>query len=256
MSMQVLEGEELFAAPRLITSYPARKYPQTQRTSYLWSFIAALMFHGVLWGGGLHFFEAPEYGIESYQGGIEISLTAAPAHAEDQRAPLDTAMPPDLSKDTQEESVLAAPETQPQEAFKDVPPPRNFKASGKSDLQGDGSSPVPGVNETTFYSAGGASSDGMPGYLKNPPPDYPAESVARREEGLVLLDVAVARAGRPSQVGIKTSSGYPRLDRAAREAVQDWRFKPGKLGFMETESRVVIPIRFRIEDALKDRFRA
>jgi protein TonB len=49
------------------------------------------------------------------------------------------------------------------------------------------------------------------------------------EEGTVVLDVRVGADGAPQNVRVKKSSGFERLDEAAREAVLRCRFVPGKV---------------------------
>ncbi len=71
----------------------------------------------------------------------------------------------------------------------------------------------------------------------------------------MLLSVTVDKTGRARNVDLKQTSGFPLLDKSAIKAVKGWKFNPGKLGFVASESRLVIPIRFRIEDALKSRIR-
>jgi protein TonB len=48
-------------------------------------------------------------------------------------------------------------------------------------------------------------------------------------------------------VQIRTSSGHARLDEAAREAVQHWRFVPAKRGEQPLSAWVLIPISFGLE---------
>src|SRR5262245_6381627 len=87
-------------------------------------------------------------------------------------------------------------------------------------------------------------------YGTNPPPPYPL--VARRlgKEGLVLLEVVVAPDGRAAAVRVLQSSGFPPLDEAAVTTVRErWRFLPAREGGTPVESRVTVPIRFRLEDA-------
>ena len=57
-------------------------------------------------------------------------------------------------------------------------------------------------------------------YLRNPQPEYPERSRENGEEGTVMLRVGVSAAGRASEVTVAASSGYPRLDRAAKAAVE------------------------------------
>jgi protein TonB len=85
-------------------------------------------------------------------------------------------------------------------------------------------------------------------YLRNPTPVYPTLSRHRGEEGLVLLRVYVTTRGDPATVDVKTSSGFARLDRAAREAVQRWKFTPARRGEEPVDAWVVVPIRFSLRE--------
>ncbi|OUM00794.1 energy transducer TonB [Variovorax sp. JS1663] len=78
----------------------------------------------------------------------------------------------------------------------------------------------------------------------NPKAPYPAESMAAREQGTVLLRVRTTPAGRPTTVEVKESSGYSRLDRSAIETVRKWQFKPTPDDGTEVWREV--PIRFAI----------
>lgn len=84
-------------------------------------------------------------------------------------------------------------------------------------------------------------------YLNNPRPEYPR--IARRlgEQGQVLLSVFVDAAGRPEKVEIRSSSGHPRLDQAALEAVRKWRFVPARRGDRPIGAWVLVPISFVLE---------
>jgi protein TonB len=82
-------------------------------------------------------------------------------------------------------------------------------------------------------------------YLHNPKPLYPKLSERRGEQGVVVLSVLVGADGRAREVSVKTSSGYERLDMAAREAVLAWTFVPGKRNGAAVEMSVDVPIRFK-----------
>lgn len=84
-------------------------------------------------------------------------------------------------------------------------------------------------------------------YLHNPKPVYPALSRRNNEEGKVLLKVRVSAEGTALDVDIKQSSGFARLDGAARDAVVRWRFVPARRGDEAVESWVVVPITFSLE---------
>lgn len=57
-------------------------------------------------------------------------------------------------------------------------------------------------------------------------PPYPRISQSNEEQGTVVLRVLVKADGTSGSVEIKQTSGYPRLDEAARSTVQTWRFAP------------------------------
>ncbi|WP_228487885.1 energy transducer TonB [Rhodocyclus gracilis] len=84
-------------------------------------------------------------------------------------------------------------------------------------------------------------------YLKNPAPNYPPMSRRMGEEGKVLLRVFVDAGGRPTQIEIKSSSGSPRLDQAASEAVWRWQFVPARQGDEARAAWVVVPIVFTLK---------
>jgi TonB family protein len=85
-------------------------------------------------------------------------------------------------------------------------------------------------------------------YLQNPGPAYPALSLRRGEEGKVWLRVQVTPAGGVAKVQIKVSSGYQRLDEAARETVSQWRFVPAKKDGVPVSDWVVVPVVFKLNE--------
>ena len=58
------------------------------------------------------------------------------------------------------------------------------------------------------------------------PPKFPIESRRAHEEGVVVLSVLLSTDGRVADISIASSSGSRRLDRAALEAVREWRWSP------------------------------
>jgi len=83
-------------------------------------------------------------------------------------------------------------------------------------------------------------------YLNNPKPGYPMMSKRLGEEGQVLLRVLVSSQGSAEQVQLLRSSGFPRLDEAAQEAVAKWRFVPAKVGSVATTAWVQVPVSFQL----------
>ena len=84
-------------------------------------------------------------------------------------------------------------------------------------------------------------------YLQNPKPAYPHISKRLGEEGKVLLRVFVTADGSPEKIELRASSGFPRLDHAAQEAVARWRFVPAKRGEQAVTAWVVVPIVFSLK---------
>jgi protein TonB len=81
-------------------------------------------------------------------------------------------------------------------------------------------------------------------YLQNPPPAYPAVSKRLGEQGKVLLRVLIGVDGLPKSIEVKRSSGFERLDRAAMDAVRNWRFVPGKRNGVAEQMAYDLPLNF------------
>lgn len=84
-------------------------------------------------------------------------------------------------------------------------------------------------------------------YLRNPKPGYPSLSRRLSEQGTVLLRVFVNATGDATRVDLKESSGFPRLDKAALDAVEGWKFVPAKKGDHAIAAWVVVPIKFSLK---------
>lgn len=85
-------------------------------------------------------------------------------------------------------------------------------------------------------------------YLQNPAPAYPPLARRLGEQGRVVLRARVLPSGQAEVVEVKSTSGSPRLDAAALEAVRRWRFLPAHQGDEAVSSWVVIPISFSLEN--------
>lgn len=84
-------------------------------------------------------------------------------------------------------------------------------------------------------------------YLDNPAPAYPPMARRSGEQGRVVLRVLVGARGSAEEVLIRTSSGYYRLDDAARDTVRRWKFVPARRGAEAVSAWVLIPVSFRLE---------
>ena len=77
-------------------------------------------------------------------------------------------------------------------------------------------------------------------------PNYPSQARRRNQQGVVLVEVRLDALGRQRSLSVLRSSGVDSLDRAALEAVAQWRFRPETSGGLAVPSRIQIPIRFAL----------
>ncbi len=150
---------------------------------------------------------------------------------------------PPVARPVPARRAVAHPTPEPELAA--VAPAAGEDVAGTGDAGGGG----PGGG-----GGGAGDGDGSGGaraaYGTNPLPPYPL--VARRlgKEGVVVLDVLVAPDGRAADVRIVQSCGFAPLDDSAATTVRErWRFVPARRGTTPVESRVTVPIRFRLDDA-------
>ena len=81
-------------------------------------------------------------------------------------------------------------------------------------------------------------------YLEPPAPKYPLESKRSGEEGLVVLRVLINELGHAARIEVERSSGYARLDAAARTAVERALFKPYVENGVPRMALAMIPVEF------------
>lgn len=79
------------------------------------------------------------------------------------------------------------------------------------------------------------------------PPIYPRASRRGGEAGTVVLRIDVAESGEVTAIVVVNSSGFSRLDAAARTAVKQWRFVPGTVGGVPVTMALRVPIRFELQ---------
>lgn len=84
--------------------------------------------------------------------------------------------------------------------------------------------------------------------LSGRPPRYPTESRRKREQGTVLLSLTLGTDGSVAEISIARSSGFERLDKAARDAVRHWRWAPIKRDGQPVMVRGVVEIPFVLQD--------
>jgi len=78
---------------------------------------------------------------------------------------------------------------------------------------------------------------------------YPPAAARSREEGSLILLVQVDANGNATDVTVEKRSGSRDLDRAAQQAVRDWKFEPAIKGGKPAASAVRVPIDFTLQDA-------
>jgi periplasmic protein TonB len=81
-------------------------------------------------------------------------------------------------------------------------------------------------------------------YLSNPAPNYPSLSRKLGEQGTVKWKVLIGTDGLTKQLILHQSSGFPRLDEAAKEALLKWHYIPGKRGDKPEAMWHIVPIEF------------
>ena len=85
-------------------------------------------------------------------------------------------------------------------------------------------------------------------YLIKPDPNYPPLARRAGEEGTALIRVLVNTEGWPEQAGVQQSSGYSRLDEAARKGVLAARFRPHQENGQAIRVWAIVPISFTLEN--------
>jgi protein TonB len=85
-------------------------------------------------------------------------------------------------------------------------------------------------------------------YIQAPQPAYPSISKRMGEEGKVILRILVNERGRAERVEVQKSSGSPRLDDAARQAVLRAIFKPFVEDGKPVMKYAIVPITFQLDN--------
>lgn len=119
----------------------------------------------------------------------------------------------------------------------------------------EGSTAVPPVRAPTLLppSAGavpeGVATEPVEASLayRSAPLTFPAQAIRQHMHGTVLLRVLVDEAGKPVEVVVERGSGYPLLDRSAREQVlASWRFQPASVGGRAVRAWARVPVSFEL----------
>ena len=84
---------------------------------------------------------------------------------------------------------------------------------------------------------------GKPAYIVKPAAAYPTESRSSGEEGTVVLRITIDATGRPKNIRVLISSGFPRLDRSAVEGAWRCRIRNATAG-----DQFDAPLLFRLQN--------
>jgi protein TonB len=82
-------------------------------------------------------------------------------------------------------------------------------------------------------------------------PAYPAQSRRAGEEGTATFRVLVDEKGRPGDIQVAQSSGFPKLDQAAMEAIKRWKFAAAMNGGSAVAAYTTVRVTFRLDEAQK-----
>lgn len=236
---------------------------EPHRVLPLWAILAALSLHGaVLYAGARALPEAqtlpvaPTMTIAWVVPAPDPAPAATPASAVEPAPAIEpTPAPPKAKASSRTPAKSLAP------ARSSPPPTHAVSAAATSSVAANEAAgdPAPAADTAPAVPARGntGSAEAAPfveprfvaAYLANPRPSYPPVSRQLGEQGKVILRVLVGADGSPRHVELERSSGYPRLDRAARDAVERWKFVPARRGDTPVEATVLVPIAFSLSSS-------
>ncbi len=124
------------------------------------------------------------------------------------------------------------------------PPPADMQEGERSPEVADAPAPPPVQQRREQPPARAVSSKAEPIPGQTPAPRYPPQALRRGEQGTVIVRAEIGPDGIPTAVSLAAGSGSRTLDRAALDAVRQWRFKPAVENGRPTVGSVIVPIDF------------
>jgi periplasmic protein TonB len=176
------------------------------------------------------------YGLMVSTGIVKSPKFAAPIEAVFIPETTETKPEPEIEIKPEIEQTVAVDEPMPQIDIPEVvtPPTEN---------------PIPAsANAISASTAEGAPAQDLK-TASRVDPTYPPASRRAGEQGTVRVKVLVDQKGRASQVQVAQSSGFPRLDQAAVDAVRKWRFQAATDGSNAIMAWTQVAVTFKLTDA-------
>lgn len=238
-----------------------------------WIFAAIGLHAAIFYGWGTLSRELPQFDLDG-GGSLEVALVEAagqaaaseptlqttadqaPSAAPEPTPPMPEPTPAPIPEPTPvtEEAPAQTPEPSLSQAAKPVPT-TTPTTTEPTPRQHTSSMPTRRRESTSTTRAGSLSGD-VPGGSagpnssalkprRNPRPPYPVESRQAGEQGSVILMVSVNADGDVAAVRVQRSSGFPRLDEAARQTVEKrWKFQPARIGGIAIACEAPLTVRF------------
>lgn len=219
-------------------------FESTERQRGLVGWSASILLHvGLSMLGAAWLIQPARFHVEPGKTSTEIDLifTTAPVPAPTLPPVRPAIVPP---PPVQAVPILKA--IKPEVAPIFMPPRPSVVAPAKPHPRTPSATPKSSPAKETSSATKGAV-QAQPDDLHNEPPEYPEESRIAREQGVVILQVEVTAAGEPASVSILKSSGYFRLDQAARHAVEQWKFHPALAAGIPVSSEADVPVHFKLQ---------
>lgn len=170
----------------------------------------------------------------------------------------------DISPIVPHEEEIASPETIVREVIGKLKPSDDLLAErlelpkSKAEAPDSSAERVPAKPEVPLASVGSLDSPGdleekgvlVPSEVAHlDRPEYPFYCRRHGQEGTVVLTVEIGHDGKPERITMGESSGYPRLNSAAIEAVKKARFTPARRGGVPVSSHKRIAFTFKLTEA-------
>jgi protein TonB len=161
----------------------------------------------------------------------------------------DDTLPEPVSRGRFEEAFLLPPPPPPPPP---LPPPRLTTATppatpatlapGARARSAARARPEAPLDPAAPLRVGGAIAE--PRKTRNVSPVYPAEAIAARVQGVVILECTISPEGKV--VAVKTLRGVPLLDEAAIEAVRQWEYTPTLLNGVPVPVIMTVTVKFKL----------